>query len=135
MSGYSLDTNAVSDLMREHQKVVAKFAAIVDRCSVSVIVRGEIQYGLGRLPPGKRRTSLTLKAERLFAQFAIEPVTKVIADRYGEVRRQTDPAGISCDDNDLWIAATCLILDATLVTRDSVFSRIPGLRVEDWTAS
>jgi predicted nucleic acid-binding protein len=78
---------------------------------------------------------MALKAEGLFARFAIEPVTKVIADRYGELRCETEATGVSCDDNDLWIAATCLILDATLVSRDAVFGRIPRLQVEDWTVA
>jgi predicted nucleic acid-binding protein len=37
------------------------------------------------------------------------------------------------DENDLWIAATALALDAVLVTRDSDFQQIEGLSVNDWT--
>jgi tRNA(fMet)-specific endonuclease VapC len=36
---------------------------------------------------------------------------------------------------DLRIAAVVLVHDATLVSRNAIdFERIPGLRVEDWTA-
>lgn len=38
------------------------------------------------------------------------------------------------DENDLWIAATALVLGAVLVTRDSDFRNITGLSVENWTA-
>jgi predicted nucleic acid-binding protein len=37
------------------------------------------------------------------------------------------------DENDLWIAATALALNATLVTRDADFGGIAGLVMEDWT--
>jgi predicted nucleic acid-binding protein len=38
------------------------------------------------------------------------------------------------DENDLWIAATAVALDAVLVSRDSDFQQIEGLKVDDWTA-
>jgi predicted nucleic acid-binding protein len=37
------------------------------------------------------------------------------------------------DENDLWIAATALALDAVLITRDGDFQQIEGLSVNDWT--
>jgi predicted nucleic acid-binding protein len=40
---------------------------------------------------------------------------------------------LALDENDLWIAATARQSRATLVSRDSDFQRIDGLKVEDWT--
>ena len=40
---------------------------------------------------------------------------------------------MSLDENDLWIAATALSVGAVLVTMDSDFRRVDGLRMEDWT--
>jgi tRNA(fMet)-specific endonuclease VapC len=37
--------------------------------------------------------------------------------------------GLPLDENDLWIAATALALDATLVSRDSDFQAVEGLSV------
>ncbi|MEK6563200.1 MAG: PIN domain-containing protein, partial [Candidatus Binatota bacterium] len=37
------------------------------------------------------------------------------------------------DENDLWIAATALFLNAVLVSMDSDFQRVNALNVEDWT--
>jgi tRNA(fMet)-specific endonuclease VapC len=34
--------------------------------------------------------------------------------------------------NDLLIAAHALALDATLVSADAAFARVPGLRLENW---
>jgi predicted nucleic acid-binding protein len=46
------------------------------------------------------------------------------SDMHNWTRRQR---GLILDENDLWIAATTIALDATLVTRDSDFSGIDGL--------
>ena len=40
---------------------------------------------------------------------------------------------MSQDENDLWIAATALSLDTILVTMDSDFAAIDGLKCEDWS--
>jgi len=37
--------------------------------------------------------------------------------------------GLALDENDLWIAATALALNATLVSRDTDFAGIDGLAV------
>src|SRR5687768_2042686 len=57
-----LDTNAISDLMQSHPKVVARAAAHSGLVLTSAIVVGEIEYGLNRLPAGNRRTGLEKRA-------------------------------------------------------------------------
>jgi tRNA(fMet)-specific endonuclease VapC len=52
-----------------------------------------------------------------------------IARRYAEIRSYLRARGLLIADNDLWIAATALTHDLTLVSRDAHFDRIPGLRV------
>ena len=128
-----LDTNAVSDLMRDHPLVTARVANHPDPVITTVVVVGEIRFGLNRLPPGKKRADLEARARRAFSKMPIEPVTGAIAERYGELEAVLEARGLNLADNDLWIAATALTLNHTLVTRDSIFTQIPGLLVEDWT--
>jgi len=128
-----LDTNAVSDLMRDHPVVTTRVANHPDPVITSVVVVGEIRFGLNRLPPGKKRTDLEARARRAFSKMPVEPVTDAIADRYGELKAALEARGLNLADNDLWIAATALILNHTLITRDAIFTQIPGLLVEDWT--
>ena len=130
---YLFDTNAVSDAMIDHPKVLARMAAQLGRLVTSVIVRGEIQYGLERLPAGRRRNALTLKAITVLAGLPAAQVTEPVADIYAVIRQATESQGMALDDNDLWIAATALNLGVIVVTRDTDFAQVPGLQVEDWT--
>ncbi len=132
---YLLDTNAFSDLMREHPKMDAHLAGVsgTDRVVICTIVRGEVRYGIGRLPVGKRRQELQAKANRLFAVIPCEPVSESAADHYADVKLARERKGLSLDENDLWIASTALGLGAVLASRDTGFGGIDGLSVEDWT--
>jgi predicted nucleic acid-binding protein len=60
-----LDTNAVSDLMRDHPKVKVRVGSHPDPVLTSVVVAGEIRYGLSRLPPGKKRRDLEARAQSI----------------------------------------------------------------------
>ena len=133
---FLLDSNAFSDLMRKHPGVEARLAALdpKDKVLICPIVRGEILYGLARLPPGRRREELTKQAAPLFAAIACEPVPESAGDAYARIKRAREQQGLTLDENDLWIAATASALDATLVTRDRDFGSVEELATTDWTA-
>jgi predicted nucleic acid-binding protein len=130
------DTTAFSELMRENPKMKVRRGALppADRVVICSIVRGEIRYGITRLPEGKRRLAFTTKAARLFNRFECESVPATVGGRYAEIRTAAERKGTAIAENDLWIAATAMTIDATLVTQHTDFHGIDGLRVEDWTA-
>lgn len=132
---FLLDTNAFSDLMREHPQLAARLATLAptDRVMICPIVRGEIRYGIERLPQGKRRQELETKAINLFAALACEPVPEKAGDSYATMKLVRQQKGLSLDENDLWIAATAVSLGAVLISRDSDFQHLDGLTVKDWT--
>lgn len=133
---FLLDTNAFSDLMRDHPKVGVRLASLAatDQVVICSIVRGEIRYGIERLPNSNQRRDLDAKAAHLFAVIPCEPVPEAAGDQYASVKLSRQQKGLALDENDLWIAATALAIGATLVSRDSDFQQISGLTVEDWTA-
>ena len=132
---FLLDTNAFSDLMREHPRLDARLANIspTNRVVICSVVRGEIRYGIERLPQGKRRQELAAKAAKLFAVLPCEPVPEKAGDHYATIKLARQQKGLTLDENDLWIAATALALGAVLITRDRDFQQIDGLTVNDWT--
>jgi predicted nucleic acid-binding protein len=126
---YLLDTSAISALMRADSWMTSWLSSIGadDRLVICTISRGEILFGLERLGPGRRRTDLERKAWRLFAILPCEPIPAAVADQYAAVKATQQRRGLPLDENDLWIAATALSLEATLVSRDSDFQAIDGL--------
>lgn len=127
-----LDTNAVSDLMRDHPQVKARAASYSDPIGTSVIVLGEIRYGLERLPPGRKRSDLEARAATILGTLPAELVTGDVAEVYGRLKASLQSQGVHRDDNDLWIAATALVQGATFISRDQFFRQVPGLQTEDW---
>jgi predicted nucleic acid-binding protein len=128
---YLLDTNAISDLMRAVPRIENWMAGLDDgdRVVTCTIVRGEILFGIARLPPGRRRTELEETGSQFLAIVRCEPVPERAADFYASVKLARRQRGLTLDENDLWVAATALALGATLVSRDSDFGNIDGLAV------
>jgi tRNA(fMet)-specific endonuclease VapC len=119
--------------MADDPKVKAKLSTQPGNVATCAIVRGEVRYGLERLPVGKRRANLEAKATTVFATLPIEPISEAVAEKYGAIRCDLESKGQNLSDNDLWIAATALCLGAILVSNDHAFTQVPGLTVEDWT--
>jgi tRNA(fMet)-specific endonuclease VapC len=130
---FLFDTNTVSAIMADHPKVKSRLSTQPGRIVTCAIVRGEVRYGLERLPVGKRRANLEAKPSAVFAALPIEPITAAAADLYGTTRRIIELMGHNLSDNDLWIAAAALALGSVLVSNDQAFRNVPGLSVEDWT--
>ena len=86
-----------------------------------------------RLPTGQRKQELEAKVARLFAAIPCEPISESVADHYADVKLARQRVGLTLDENDLWIAASAREGGATLVSRDTDFRQIDGLKVEDWT--
>jgi predicted nucleic acid-binding protein len=128
---YLLDTSAISDLMRADQRVERWLAELepTDRVVVCTIARREILFGISRLPEGRRKSELQELGRRFLEVFYCESVPERAGDFYASLKLLRQLRGLSLDENDLWIAATAIALDATLVSRDADFVGIDGLRV------
>ena len=128
---YLLDTNAISDLMRHDLRIEKWMAGLNedDRIVTCTIVRGEVLFGIARLAESRRRTDLEEKSRQLFEAMPCEPVPERAGDFYAAVKLTRLKRGLALDENDLWVAATALVLGATLVSRDRDFAGIDALPV------
>ena len=100
-----------------------------DRIVTCTIVRGEILFGISRLPVGRRRTELEQTGLQFLEAFYCEPVPEGAGDLYAAIKLARQRRGLALDENDLWVAATALALNAALVSRDRDFAQIDGLSV------
>lgn len=132
---YVLDTNAVSALMKGSAAVVERLAAIKpSEVAVPQPVLAEIAFGIERLPRSKRRAALQARFDLLCAEIPRAEWTDVVSQMYGRVKATLERRGTRIEDFDAAIAAHALALDATLVTANlDHMTRVPGLRIEDWT--
>jgi tRNA(fMet)-specific endonuclease VapC len=128
---YLLDTNIVSDLVQHPQgRVAARIAQIGDdKVATSIIVACGMRYGAAR----KNSPRLFAQLETILGALEIVPLESPTDHHYGELRARLEMVGRPISANGMLIAAHALAIDYTLVT-DNVreFSRIKGLRVENW---
>ena len=84
----------------------------------------------------ERRDRRLAVLAKLFAAFVSLPFDDSAAWHYGEIRHDLETRGQVIGPNDLKIAAICRSNGHTLVTLNTAdFSRVPGLQVENWSAS
>lgn len=131
MALYLLDTDILSDLVRNPQGRIATCIAQVGEKSVctSVVVASELRFGAARRSAPK----LTAQVDAILA--ALEARTfDIPADReYAKLRLHLEQAGTPIGPNDMLIAAHALALESTLVTANTgEFARVPGLALENW---
>jgi predicted nucleic acid-binding protein len=109
---YLLDTNAISDLMRAAPQIENWMAGLNQgaRVVTCAIVRGEILFGIARLPRGRRRTELEGTGRQFLDAVQCEPIPKRAGDFYAAVKLARQQRGLPLDENDLWVAATALAL-------------------------
>lgn len=128
---YLLDTNILSDLVRNPHGGVAEKIAAVGEAAVctSIIVAGELRFGAVK----RNLPRLTNQVEAILAALEILPLD-VPADRaYAELRWTLERSGQPIGPNDMLIAAQALASECVVVTANiDEFLRVPGLRVENW---
>jgi len=131
MNRYLLDTNAVSDLVRNPDGEVRNRIAVIGAGQVctSIVVAAELRFGA--IKRGSRR--LLNQLETVLALLDVLAL-EAPADRiYGELRTDLERSGRPIGSNDMLIAAHALTLGCTLVTaNEREFSRIAGLKIENW---
>jgi predicted nucleic acid-binding protein len=141
MSGFLLDTNCISELVRVRPEPrVMEWIDAADEglLYLSVLTLGEIRRGLAALAQGRRRTRLETWLEvDLRARFSgrVLPVDEEIADRWGLLAAQAKRKGIALPIVDALLAATALHYNLTVVSRnasDFTSSQVPV--VNPWEA-
>ncbi len=128
---YLLDTNVLSQLVREPQGRVAQRIARVgeEKVCTSIVVACELRYGAARSSSAR----LTRQVAAVLGALEVLPFQADADQHYAAIRHALERKGITIGANDLLIAAHARAVGAACVTGNvSEFKRVPGLRVENW---
>lgn len=128
---YLLDTNIVSDLVRNPQGTVAQHIRKVGEAQVctSIIVAAELRYGAAR----KGSPRLSAQLEAVLGALEVLPFEVPADATYGLLRTRLEQAGRPIGANDLLIAAQALSLGYTIITdNEREFAHVDDLRRENW---
>ena len=131
MIGYLLDTNVISKIMRTapHPGVVAFLSEREDLWLSSIVIH-ELEYGVRRMPQGRRRGRLEAELSRLFREYehSILPLERNGAEWAAEFRVQAQSSGRSLELGDALIAGIARANDLAVATRN--ITDFDGLDVE-----
>ncbi len=121
MSGFLLDTNVVSEMMkhRPSPRVIAFLTRETDLWLASLVVY-ELEFGLRLLPQGHRRERLRSGLTRFLETYAerILPLDRVSAEWAARFRVDADRSGRETYLADMLIAGTAMAHSLTVATRN-----------------
>jgi tRNA(fMet)-specific endonuclease VapC len=128
MSGNVLDTNAVIALQKKEETILKLFDSDQETL-IPVIVMGELYYGAHN--SGRVKENLEFLAEFVTAN-TILACDAETARWYGRIRHELKTKGRPIPENDVWIAALAMQHDLALITRDTHFGYVTGLKTVTW---
>ena len=129
---YFLDTNTcIYFLKGTYPALLTKMLSLRPAdIKIPAIVKAELVYGAEK---SLKRDENLDKIMAFLLPFEIVPFGDSSVLHYGKIRLLLEKSGTPAGPNDLFIAATVLAVNGILVTNNrKEFSRIPGLRLENW---
>ena len=120
-----LDTNVISELARAlpDPAVVSWLDSLpAEDTAITAITAAELQYGVRRLPAGRRKTELSEAIHALINtdfRDQVEPFDVLAADQYADIVTGREHADHPISTSDAQIAAICRTLNAALATRNT----------------
>ena len=129
MRAVLLDTNAYVRYLAGDERVLDALAR-AGRVHMSVFVLGELYAGFRAGAREKRNREIL---ERFLAKpgVSVLEATQETAEYFGMIKAALKTAGQPIPLNDVWIAAHALETASVLVTFDTHFAAVPGLRLWD----
>jgi len=133
---YLPDTNVFSAYLSGRSKPLTDRMALAfatGELRLSVMVLAELESGAEKARQKLGETKFVRRVEQLRKQLDLEPIGGSFSQYYATVRTALEAEGKKIGDRDTIIAAHALSIGATMVTANiGEFSRVPGIKVENW---
>jgi tRNA(fMet)-specific endonuclease VapC len=123
-----LDTNIYCDYAEGIADVVEAMVRYGESLFLPSIVLGELTYGFMK---GRRQQFNEKKLRQVINRLKIDiiDVNADVARKYGMIFLALERKGTKIPINDVWIAACCMEVGGTLLTRDKHFSQVDQIDV------
>lgn len=123
---YLIDTNILIDFLRgKNEELLTKLSK--NKCFVSIITVGELYYAAENSTNPKKHFKLL---EAFLLNFIIIDIGNNIAKHFASIKISLKVKGKPIPENDIWIAATALSHDITLITNDNHFLNIGQIKTK-----
>lgn len=123
-----LDTNIVIEVFDGNKDVADKINKLPTFYLTSIVL-GELYIGVNRVTNKAKHLK---KVNDFLKLCTVLDVDSTFAVYYGEIVAALYKKGKPLPINDVWIAATALQHDLTLITRDKHFNEISNLKMKSW---
>ena len=123
-----LDTNIVIEVFDGNKDIADKIYKLPAFYLTSIVL-GELYVGVNRVA---NRAKHLKKVNDFLKLCTVLEVDSTTAIYYGEIVAALYKKGKPLPINDVWIAATALQHDLTLITRDKHFNEISNLKIKSW---
>lgn len=101
---------------------------------VSAVTASELLHGVHRASDAGVRARRAAFVEGVIDRFPVLPIDLAVARSHARLWADLTTAGTLIGSHDLWLAASCVVHNLTMVTANRrEFERVPGLVVEVWT--
>ena len=133
---YLLDTDTLSEPLRARpeRRFMLKLTQHASAVAIATVTWHEANYGVQRLPAGKRRQEIEAYLREVIAAcIPMLPYDRAAAEWHARERARLEAAGHPPPFADGQIASIAATRDLVLVTRNiKDYAAFEGLTVEDW---
>lgn len=125
MNGNLMETNVIVRVLNGDRELINELSKISSLCTCTVVL-GELMYGAAKSAHVVQNKQ---NAKSFCSRYPLLGVSNIVAEFYGEIKKDLLSHGNVMPENDIWIAATALANDMTVITQDKHFEHIQNLMV------
>ena len=125
MNTIALDTNIAIDILNGKKDILTKYEKY-STIHLPVTVCGELLFGAANSVNVKKNLA---NYRGFISNCMILNINSAIAEQYAKIRKKLKDKGTPIPENDIWIAATCIVYEISLATNDKHFNNIEDLKL------
>lgn len=125
MNAIALDSNIAIAVLNGNKALIRKLQAF-EMIYLPVTVSGELLFGAKN---SQQRSTNLDKFRNFIKNCEVLDINYLIAEEYSDIRLKLKQKGKPIPENDIWIAAICIVNGLPLLTSDKHFLEIENLEV------